>query len=116
MWIELCGLLCWWLIDLYACRLQCKGVLKISKLWCAGSIAMNPILGEFEGIFHVSIATCRYSYVLYNAGDMLAYMLADFSEKGCLKYQLLLCAGSIATNPILGDFEGIFNVPIATCG
>ena len=76
----------------------------------------NMFFGWIEEIFHVSIAMCRYIYVLYNAGDMPAYMLADFSEKGCLKYQLLLCAGSIATNPILGDFEGIFNVPIATCG
>ena len=41
-------------------------------------------------------------------------MLADFSAKGCSKYQLLWCAGSIATNPILGDFEGIFHVSIAT--
>ena len=116
MWIELCGSLCWWLIDLYAGRLQCKKVLNILKLWCAGSIAINPILGEFEGIFHVSIVTCVQSYVFYYVGNMLAYMLADFSANGCVKYQLLWCAGSISTNPILSDFEGIFHVSIATSG
>ena len=41
-------------------------------------------------------------------------MLADFSAKGCLKYKLLWCAGSIAMNPILVDFEDIFHVSIAT--
>ena len=66
-----------------------KGCLKYQLLWCAGSIAMNPILGDFEDILYVSIATCGYSNVIYYVSGMLAYMLADCSANGWLKYQLL---------------------------
>ena len=45
----------------------------------------------------------------------MAYMLADFSANGWLKYQLLWYAESIATNSMLGEFENIFHVSIATC-
>ena len=76
-----------------------KECLKYQLLWYVGSISTNPILGDFEGIFHVSIATCGYSHVVYLVGGMLAYMLADFSANECLKYQLLWCAGFIATTP-----------------
>ena len=55
-----------------------KGCLKYQLLWCAGSIAINPILVDFEDIFHVSIATCGYSHVIYYVGGMLAYMLAGW--------------------------------------
>ena len=113
MWIKLYGLLCWWLIDLYAGRLQCKGVLKISITLMFRVHSLNPILGDFEGIFHVSIATYGKSHVVYYVGGLMAYILADLSENGCLKYQLIWCAGSIAMNPMLGDFEGIFHVSIS---
>ena len=90
IWMEPCGLLCWWHDGHYAGRLQCIGVPKISislvyrvhrhkpHFWC----------------FHVTIAI---DHVVYYIGSMLAYMQVDFSVKGCPKYPWQWCAGYIAT-------------------
>ena len=107
MWIEPCALLCWWHAGLYAGRLQCKWVAKISITLVCRVHSHKPHLRWFlEHIpcihSHMWIEPC--GLLSWYLGGMSAYMWADFSAKGCPQYPFLWCAGSIATHPILGDF------------